>query len=89
MFAFWICLFLLHGPNIRNSEVACNLFRPHPGHSMEPGARLCCYGRTELCEEAKCLPAQNILENDRNITLAGVLQIHTGSFTSLPRADIN
>lgn len=35
--------------------------------------------------EAKCLPAQNIFENDRKMTLAGALQIHTGSFS----ADVN
>lgn len=38
MWPFWIRLILLHGPNMRNPEVACSLFRPHPGHGVEPSA---------------------------------------------------
>lgn len=36
MWAFWICLFLLHGPTIHNSEVTRCLFRPR--QRVEPGA---------------------------------------------------
>lgn len=47
---------------------------------MEPGALSLLPGRMELCEEAMCLPVQNFLESDRNITFdVGLLQIHTGS----------
>lgn len=90
MWAFWMLLFLLLGPNVHNSGVTCAVCSVLIWVTVW-SLLLClyCSGRMELCKEAKCLPEQNILQNDRNITLAGVLEIHTESFTSLPHADIN
>lgn len=84
MWPFWIC------PDQTcktQSHVICSVLNRVTAWSL--ALCRCCSGRMELCEEAKCLPAQNILGNDRKLTLAGVLQIHRGSFTPLPRADVN
>lgn len=86
MWAFWILLFLLHGINVHNSKVTCAVSSVLIWVTVWSLALyLSRSGRMKLCKEAKYLPQQNILQNDINNTLAGVLQI----FTSPPYADIN